>query len=36
MPANITLSNNDHLLNLTGHNVSEWLVKTMEPYIMRR
>lgn len=36
MPANATLATNDHVHNMTGHNVTEWLVKTMTPYIKRR
>lgn len=36
MPANATVSTNDYLLNLTGHDVSMWIVKTMQPYIKKR
>lgn len=36
MPANATLATNDNVYNMTGHNVTDWLVKTMSPYIKRR
>ena len=35
-PAQRYIPVNDILYNVTGRNISDWLVKTMEKYMMRR
>ena len=35
-PAQRYIPVNDNLYNVTGRNISDWLVKTMEQYMMRR
>ncbi|KAK7101016.1 phospholipid-transporting ATPase ABCA1-like [Littorina saxatilis] len=35
-PAQRYIPVNDNLYNVTGRNISDWLVKTMETYMMRR
>ncbi|KAL8582197.1 hypothetical protein ACOMHN_004116 [Nucella lapillus] len=35
-PAERYIPVNDNLFNMTGRNISDWLVKTMEKYMMRR